>query len=103
MNVCVIIGSGYDCSWQIVATSNYSVNVYCPDSVIEGTLTLACTDFAAKRSVIDINRINEIGYDGMPILWHELKHMRLYSECMNQFAVTHFKCAEYASWHESWQ
>lgn len=99
MNICVIVSGGYDCSWQLVATSYSSVDAFCPDSPVINTITLGCIDFERKKSIITKSRIGEVGYDGMNILWHELKHIRLYENCMQQDFITHFKCATFADWH----
>lgn len=99
MNFCVLALDEYDCSWRLVVTSNDSVKAYCPLSPIPNTHTVGCTDFSTKRIILLRGEMSDVGYDGMIILWHEIKHARLYEECMRQDFVTHFKCATYADWH----
>jgi len=100
MQLCVIALADYDCSWELIATSYDSVEAYCPLSPVNNTITVGCTDFAEKRIIVLRIMMDDEGYDGMIILWHEIRHAHLYSECMVQLFVNHFKCAQYADWHE---
>jgi len=99
MPLCVIALSGYDCDWDLIVTSYDSVEAYCPSSSVNNTWTVGCADFADKRIVVLESQMDKEGYDGMNNLWHEIKHAHLYSECMRQWFVSHFKCALYADWH----
>lgn len=100
MQICVIAGSGYDCDWKLVVTSYDSVEAYCPQTTIEYTHADGCADFAERKLIVHRTHMADDDYYGMNVLWHEIRHATLYSECMIQKFVTHFKCTEYAIWHE---
>jgi len=102
MKLCVIALSGYDCDWKLIITSYDSVEKYCPLPPIEfrdSVHTDGCADFDKRRIIVHRIHMADNDYFGMNVLWHEIRHATLYSECIVQKFITHFKCAEYADWH----
>ncbi len=102
MQICVIAGSGYDCDWKLIITSYDSVEKYCPLPPIEfgdSVHTDGCADFAKRTLIVHKAHMGDPGYYGMNVLWHEIRHAYLYSDCMVQLFTNHFKCTNYADWH----
>ena len=98
MQICVIAGSGYDCNWELITTSQDSVDAYCPKATIENMTTQGCTDIAKRRIIVHDSQKAELDYLGMIILWHEITHAHLYSECIAKL-IGHWQCYEYAYFH----
>jgi len=82
MQICVIAGSGYDCDWELRVTSFDSVEAYCPQTNIQYTHADGCADFAERKLIVHRTHMSEDDYYGMNVLWHEIRHATLYSECI---------------------
>ncbi len=99
MQLCVIAGSGYDCDWKLITTSQESVDNVCPKSKVEGYHTSGCADVIKKRVIVHEASMQALDYYGMIILWHEITHAYLYSDCYVKLN-DHWKCYDYSYWHE---
>jgi len=99
MQLCVIAGSGYDCDWELITTSRDSVDAYCPEATVEGMITEGCTDIVKRKVIVHDSQKAELDYLGMIILWHEITHAYLYSDCFAKLN-DHWQCYEFAYFHE---
>ena len=99
MQLCVIAGSGYDCNWELITTSQDSVDAYCPKAPLEGYTTQGCTDLAKRRVIVHDAQKAELDYLGWIVLWHEIMHAHLYSDCYAKLN-DHWQCYEFAYFHE---
>jgi len=98
MQICVIAGSGYDCDWELITTSRDSVDAYCPKATIEGMTTEGCANILDRRIVVHDSQKAEIDYLGMIILWHEIQHAHLFSDCYAKIN-SYWQCYEFAYFH----
>ena len=98
MQLCVIAGSGYDCDWELITTSQDSIDAYCPKTTVEGYTTKGCADIAKRRVLVNDNHKKETDFYGMIILWHEIMHAHLFSECFDKLN-DYWECYDFANFH----
>ena len=99
MQVCVSIAGGYDCDWTLELTDYETMYDYCWRPYRSENVG-GCTHYHDRRIVIYAPIVDAVGIDGMNVLDHELKHARLYSDCMaKHFHITIQKCYNQADWH----
>jgi len=98
MQLCVVAGSGYDCDWDLKVYDTFSLESKCPKSKINDTYTLGCADYAKREIRVSWDGMSQEGYFGMNILWHEITHAHLYSDCMAKL-LDHWKCYKYSYFH----
>ena len=99
MQLCVIAGSGYDCGWELIITSIDSIEAYCPEATVEGYTTKGCADINKRRVLVHRGTMANTDFYGMNILWHEIMHAHLFSDCFAKLNE-YWECYDFAYFHE---
>ena len=100
--LCVIAGEGYDCEWTMMITNTNFVNDQCFAPYHNVTEIAGCVNFDDRIVLVAWFYMDKKGSDGMNVLWHEIRHAMLYSDCMAVGYKHHWSCGNYADWHTDW-